>query len=395
MTATADAQLDSRRGWLVTAAAVASTFATFGVAYSFGAFFDAMSEEFDVGSGQTAFFFSLTISLSFILGLFTGRWADRVGPRPVLIAAAASLVGGLLATAAVQSIWLGYLTYGLGVGFAVACGYVPMVSVVGSWFVRRRAAALGVAVAGIGLGTLVGSPVAAALIDSTSWRTTYVIFGVVGGVLLLAAASVAERGPAAQPTDKPRSLRELLRRRDFAILYVASLLGTFGLFVPFVFLADYAEGEGISSVPAATLVGVIGGASVVGRLGLGSLADRLDLDRLYIGSFAVMAGSHFVWLGAGDRYWQLVLYATVLGLGYGGFIALSPAVAAARFGLTGLGGVLGTLYTSAAVGSLGGPPVAGVLIDGPGYSTAITFAGLMTVGATIVLVPLARLEPSS
>ena len=391
----AEAQLDSARGWLVTAAAVASTFATFGVAYSFGAFFDAMSEEFDVGSGQTAFFFSLTISLSFILGLFTGRWADRVGPRPVLLAAAASLVGGLLATAAVQNIWLGYLTYGLGVGFAVACGYVPMVSVVGSWFVRRRAAALGVAVAGIGLGTLIGSPVAAALIDATSWRTTYVIFGIVGGVLLLGAASVAERGPAAQPTDKPRSLRELLRLRDFAILYVASLFGTFGLFVPFVFLADYAEGEGIGSVPAATLVGVIGGSSVIGRLALGSLADRLDLNRLYIGSFSVMAASHFVWLGAGGRYWQLVLYAAVLGLGYGGFIALSPAVAAQRFGLTGLGGVLGTLYTSAAVGSLGGPPLAGVLIDGPGYSTAITFAGLMTVAATVVLLPLTRLEPQT
>ena len=392
---TTEAEVDSARGWLVTAAAVTSTFATFGVAYSFGAFFDAMSEEFDVGSGQTAFFFSLTISLSFILGLFTGRWADRVGPRPVLLAAAASLVGGLLATAAVQNIWLGYLTYGLGVGFAVACGYVPMVSVVGSWFVRRRAAALGVAVAGIGLGTLIGSPVAAALIDATSWRTTYVIFGIVGGVLLLGAASVAERGPAAQPTDKPRSLRELLRLRDFAILYVASLFGTFGLFVPFVFLADYAEGEGIGSVPAATLVGVIGGSSVIGRLALGSLADRLDLNRLYIGSFSVMAASHFVWLGAGGRYWQLVLYAAVLGLGYGGFIALSPAVAAQRFGLTGLGGVLGTLYTSAAVGSLGGPPLAGVLIDGPGYSTAITFAGLMTVAATVVMLPLTRLEPQT
>lgn len=392
---TTEAQLDSARGWLVTAAAVTSTFATFGVAYSFGAFFDAMSEEFDVGSGQTAFFFSLTISLSFILGLFTGRWADRVGPRPVLLAAAASLVGGLLATAAVQNIWLGYLTYGLGVGFAVACGYVPMVSVVGSWFVRRRAAALGVAVAGIGLGTLIGSPVAAALIDATSWRATYVIFGIVGGILLLGAASVAERGPAAQPTDKPRSLRELMRLRDFAILYAASLFGTFGLFVPFVFLADYAEGEGIGSVPAATLVGVIGGSSVVGRLALGSLADRLDLNRLYIGSFSVMAASHFVWLGAGGRYWQLVLYAAVLGLGYGGFIALSPAVAAQRFGLTGLGGVLGTLYTSAAVGSLGGPPLAGVLIDGPGYSTAITFAGLMTVVATVILFPLTRLEPQT
>jgi len=77
---------------------------------------------------------------------------------------------------------------------------------------------------------------------------------------------------------------------------------------------------------------------------------------------------------AWDRYWQLVLYAIVLGLGYGGFIALSPAVAAERFGLQGIGGILGTMYTAAAIGSLIGPPAAGVLIDNFGYTTAIAAA---------------------
>ena len=62
-------------------AAMTSMFAVFGTAYSFGAFFTAMSEEFDSGSGETALVFSITISLSFFFGPFTGRWADRVGPR--------------------------------------------------------------------------------------------------------------------------------------------------------------------------------------------------------------------------------------------------------------------------------------------------------------------------
>ena len=215
----APAALDSNRAWLVAAAAALSTFAVFGVAYSFGAFFTSMSEEFDVGSGQTALFFSITISLSFLLGLFTGRWADRVGPRRVLWAGAASLAGGLALTSAVQNLWLGYLTYGVGVGFAVACGYVPMVATVGGWFEQKRATALGVAVAGIGLGTLVGSPAAARLIDATSWRATYLIFAAIGGGLLLLASVVAEHGPATVPAPRPRPLLELLRIRDFALLY--------------------------------------------------------------------------------------------------------------------------------------------------------------------------------
>ncbi len=390
MTSSQPQRLDSGRGWIVAIAATTSTFATFGVAYSFGAFFTSMSDEFGASSGATAFMFSLTVSLSFLFGLFTGRWADRVGPRPVLLAAAASITISLLLTSMVQNLWVGYLTYGLGVGFAMACGYVPMVATVSGWFEQRRAAAIGVAVAGIGLGTQVGAPLAARLIEATSWRTTYVIFAIGSGLLLLLAAAVAERGPAAVQAAAPRSLAELLHIRDFVILYGSIVAGTLGLFVPFVFLADYAEERGIGDVKAAALVGLIGGASIVGRLGLGSLANRVGAVRLYFFSFVVMACSHVIWLGAGSNYVALLLYTVTLGIGYGGFIALSPEVVAQRFGLEGIGGIIGTLYTAAGIGSFAGPPLAGLLIDSYGYTTTIVVAALFNTTAVCILVPLIR-----
>jgi predicted MFS family arabinose efflux permease len=293
-----------------------------------------------------------------------------------------------LLTAAVPNIYLGYLTYGLGVGLGVACGYVPMVSAVGGWFERQRATALGVAVAGIGMGTMAGAPLAARLIEATSWRTTYVIFAIGGAALMLLAATAAERGPAAVAVDRPRPLGELLRIADFARLYASTIFASLGLFVPFVFIASYAEERGTSEVAAALLLGLIGGASIVGRLGLGALADRLGATRLYQMSFTVMAGSHLIWLVAGDRFAMLILYAVVLGVGYGGFIALAPAVTALRFGIDGLGGVLGTLYTAAGVGSLFGPPLAGVLRDEFGYDVAILFAAAVSAVAVLILLPL-------
>jgi len=87
-----------------------------------------------------------------------------------------------------------------------------------------------------------------------------------------------------------------------------------------------------------------------------------------------MSFSQLIWLFAGNTYALLVLFAVIYGTGYGGFIALSPAVAATRFGLRGLGGVLGTWYSAAAFGSLGGPPSAGWLIDTFNYEVAILFA---------------------
>lgn len=386
--------LDGRNGWVQVGAALVSMLTVFGVGYSFGAFFESITAEFDAGSGATALVFSITISLSFALAPFTGALADRFGPRPVLLTGAAALTGGLLITSQATSIVMAYVTYGLGVGLAIACGYVPMVALVGGWFVERRALALGMSVAGIGLGTLLGSPLSAALIEATSWRTTFVIYGIGGGVLMCLVAVVARPGPAAQSSPGLRSFRELMAIRDFASLYASSLCVTFGLFVPFVFLASYAEDRGAEPVAAASLVGLIGGASVVGRLGLGSLADRVGTVRLYRVSFVTIAVGHVVWFLAGERFWMLVLYAMVLGIGYGGFIAISPAVVALRFGLEGMGGVLGTLYTSAAVGSLAGPPLAGLLIDSAGYRTAIAGAVVMSSLGWVMLLRLSPDEPN-
>ena len=61
-----------------------------------------------------------------------------------------------------------------------------------------------------------------------------------------------------------------------------------------------------------------------------------------------------IWLAADGRYGVLVLFAVVLGVGYGGFIALSPAAVAVMFGTNGMATILGATYTGAGmVGSLG------------------------------------------
>jgi MFS family permease len=378
--------VDSGRAWVMAGAAFSSMFAVFGVAYSFGAFFDSMSEEFDAGSGLTALFFSLTTFLYFTLGLVTGRWSDRVGPKPVLLTGAVAMFAGLMITSVVDSLWIGLASYSIGVGIAAACGYVPMVAVVGGWFEERRTLALGVAVAGIGMGTLVMAPVASWLIDEHGWRIAYRIIAVGATAILLGCAVVTVRPPGGGDAEPVLPLRSVVRTRAFRALYGSTLLLSLALFVPFVFIADYAEDEGIDTGLAALLVGLIGGASIVGRLGLGVLAPRVGLIRLYQSCLATMALSFLVWLVAGDRYPLLVLFTLVLGVAYGGFIALSPAVAAEVFGTVGLGGVLGAIYTAAGVGGLFGPPIAGAVIDATdGYTAATLGAMVMAFGAYIVI----------
>ena len=363
--------LDSAESWRNVGAGFLAMFTVFGVAYSFGAFFRPMARDFGAGRSAAAAVFSITACVYFLAGSVSGWAVDRIGPRRVLCAGAGFLAAGLLATSRVHVLWAGYLTYGLGVGLAVACAYVPMVAVVGGWFVRHRGAALGIAVAGIGLGTLVGAPVAAAVIDRVGWRQTYVVFGIAGAALLLVAAALSSTPPL-HVGGRPR-LGAAVRTRQFACLYASGLFGSLALFQVFVYLAPYAEDNHVGKVAAAALVGIVGGASILGRIGLGFVADRVGRIRTYQACFLTMAVAYGIWL-TGHSFGALVVFAVVMGIGYGGFIALSPAVLAELFGTAGMGGVVGLVYTASGFGALIGPIVAGMIIDSAGYATAIRIA---------------------
>ena len=376
------------------AGAFVAMFTAFGIAYSFGAFFEAMAADFDAGRGATAAVFSLTSLTYFLLGALSGGAVHRFGPRRVLAVGAVALGAGLVATSRAGELWIGYLTYGFGVGVAVACAYVPMVAVVGGWFDRRRTVALGVAVSGIGLGTLVLAPIAARLIDAIGWREAYLALGLGGAAVLLCCAIVVAPPPE-EEVEPGVSLREAVRDADYRWLYLSGVLASLVLFVPFVHLPSYAEGRGVDPVAAAGLVGVIGAASVVGRLVLGALADRLGLDRTYRMCFLTMGASFLLWWLA-DGYPALVAFAVVLGTGYGGFIALNPAVVAARFGTERLGALVGVLYTSAGFGSAVGAPLAGVLIDATGsYVPAIAGSLALGLASYAALLPFGRTAPST
>jgi len=358
----------------------------FGVAYSFGAFFAPMAAEFHAGSGATSIFFSITAFLWFTLGVVSGAAGDRFGTRWVMAVGAVVMGAGLVLTSLVHQLWLGYLTYGVGVGVGVACGYVPMVAVVGSWFDRRQGLAMGVAISGIGVGTLAGAPAATALIGLYGWRRTYLIFGIVSFLVLAACGFLAERPVRSSVTRL--DLGRAVRSREFITLYLSILLTSFGLFTFFVHLVPFAESRGIDARSAASLIAVAGVFSTVGRLALGPIADRFGrLRTLQLAVFA-MAASYLIWLSE-PAYAGLAAFAAIMGAAYGGWVAISPSVLAEFFGTEGLGGTTGALYTGAGIGALLGPPLAGLVVDATGsYRPAIVGAMVLEVAALAVILSL-------
>ncbi|VWC46833.1 MFS transporter permease [Burkholderia lata] len=417
-------------GWYVVAAAFAVTFVGFGSAYTFSAFVESLQRDFAASRGQISLVFSLAGFLYFGFGIVSGPLADRFGSRRLAVAGMLLTAIGLAAAGAAHTLVQVYVAYGLGVGLGVGCAYVPAVGAVQRWFVRRRGFASGLAVAGIGVGTLVMPPLASMLIAHVGWRGAYftlaVIAVVIGaGMSLLiendprgrgllpdgAAAhgpveggganvtvrdagapvsgAVAGRTPVAASAPAGATVREAVTSRPFASLYAACLICSFGVFVPFVHLVPYALDHGVSSSTAVLLLGAIGVGSTAGRFFLGGLADRFGRRTSLLAMFAGMAVALVAWAGAGTVA-TLAAFALVFGVFYGGWVAVLPAVVMDYFGGRNVSGIIGVLYTSVAFGTLIGPTAAGFIYDaGGGYlvpilasaaANAIAFAIVATTG---------------
>jgi MFS family permease len=303
----------------------------------------------------------LITAISFFAAPLTGKVADRYGPRPVVTVGALLIGFGMVLAAHVHIFALLFLTYGVGLGGAVACTYVPCVSAVGEWFKKHRDVALGLTISGIGCGTFIAAPLSAMLIERHGWRTAFEIFGSAGAAPLLLCAALLFRPPVVGKTDRANTMAQV-RTRTFSLQYTSLFFSGIAIYIAFVFLPAYAGDIGASRVAGAGLVGYIGASSVAGRLGLDALAPRFGLTRMYQASYVLLLLSFGVWLAAGS-YTSLVIFALLMGVGYGGIAAMSPAVAAYAFGVEGLGELLGILFTGFGVACLVGPPLAAILVD--------------------------------
>ena len=384
-------------GWFVVAAAFAVTFVGFGCAYTFSAFVESLQRDFGASRGSVSLVFSLAGFLYFGLGIVSGPLADRFGSRRLAVAGMIMTGLGLAAASVARTLPEVYAAYGLGVGLGVGCAYVPAIGAVQRWFVRRRGFASGLAVSGIGVGTLVMPPLASLLIATLGWRSAYLVLGVLavvigGGLALLIENDPGDRnlGPdgdppaSGTPSTRPdgMSVREAIRSRRFVSLYAACLICAFGVFVPFVHLVPYARDHGVAPSSAVLLLGVIGIGSTAGRFFLGGLADRMGRELSLLLMFAGMAFALAIWV-VSTNLWSLAAFAFVYGIFYGGWVAVLPAVVMDYFGGRNVSGLIGILYTSVAFGTLIGPSAAGFAFDA---SHSYTVPILASAGANIIAV---------
>jgi MFS family permease len=379
-----------------------ATFVTLGLAYgfwySYSVFLVAFLREFGWSRSVVAGAFSLLVVVHGVSGPPLGWLVERFGARAVIAAGGAVLAGALFVGAHVSSVWQLYVAIGLLAALGVsAAGWVPSVVLIRGWFPGRVGTAIGLSSAGIGVGIFALVPFAQLLIDSLGWRWAIRILGIVVAVWILPATLLLVRDAAAparvdtapsevthvaargRPHWTPATALRSWRFWAAGVVFFAGSVATQMLLVHQVaYLVDH----GVPALVGATVVGIVGIASVAGKAGWGTLSDRVGREPTYTLAFAcvVLSVGVLALAGAFPHTPLPYLYAVLIGVGYAVTAPLIPAIASDLFGGPQFPRIFGMLHLTNSMGGALGAWIAGVIFDATGsYAFALPIAASMGV----------------
>ncbi len=364
-------------GWVVVAAGFMVMFLTYGVQYAFGLFFAALTAEFGWSRAALAGVFSLYAGTYSFTGLIAGRLTDRWGPQRVVALGGLLLGLGLGASGTVRSLAPLYATYFVA-GLGMSTAYVPCSSTAVRWFTARRGTAVGLVMAGAGVGVLVCPRLIALLIDRAGWRATYLTLGAglaltLAGLSRLLVRDPAARGlrpyggapagdRAAEPGAPSWPVRRALRHPSFLALAGVYTATWIPVFMAPVHLVPLAQDLGLSPAAGATALSALGAGSLAGRLTMGAVSDRIGRRAALAVSLALQALA-FVGLALPTGAPSLFAASGVYGFAYGAVTALMPAIIGDFFGPAHSGSLVGLIFGIAGPTSSLGPVLGGLVFD--------------------------------
>jgi predicted MFS family arabinose efflux permease len=379
--------------WSVLGAAVAGLCVCNGpvLLFTAGVFLKPVATSLEQPRAVISFALSLATFLSAVATPVLGRLVDRWTIRAVALPGVFVFAAGMGALA---------LSPPSRAGFTILCALAGLASTVQTpllyakaitaWFDDRRGLALGVAMAGVGLGAIVMPQIARALIDQVGWRGAY--FGL--GLVMLAVAFPAILVCSLEPlphqrkaawTESPGvSASEAARMMQFWAMAAAFALAGAAINGANAHIVPLLTDRGLSLATATAFLGMMGVATLVGRPAVGALLDRLFAPSVAAAFFlAPVAGLPLLAVGSGAAP---AIGAALLGLGLGAEIDLIAFLTTRYLGRRAFGEIYGYLFMAFLLGSSLGQFLADVSFDCLGsYTPAlIGFAIALSTAALLL-----------
>jgi MFS family permease len=394
-------------GWVV----VAVTFVTMAIGVNartaFSLFFPPILTEFGWERGVTAGAFSFGFVVSGVVSPLIGRLMDRAGPRAVMELGIALMGGGLLLAPLTSAPWHLYVTIGVMVGAGSVClGYSGFSLFLPNWFIRRRGLAIGIAFAGVGIGSITLLPWVQHVIEQRGWRAACTAVGLMVLIALAPINLLLRQRPedlavlpdgdasAHEAAAKPVSnildpiwaatdwtLPRALRTTRFWWLALGFFCGLYIWYAVQVHQTKFLLDIGFSPNVGVWALGVVSLLGIPGQIALGHASDRIGRETVWAISclgFAICFASLIALKYQPSLPLVYLMVFTQGALGYG-LTSVMGAVVLEIFQGPHYGSIFGTIMLIGLSGGALGPWLTGLVYDLTG-SYIIAFA--IAIGAS-------------
>jgi MFS family permease len=366
---------------------------------AFGIFFTPMANDLGWSAAEISGTFSFSMIIEGIVSAISGWLSDKFGTKIVLVFSGLISGTGFVLMSLVHAMWQMYLIYGLAMGIGLGGIVVPIVSILAKRFIANRTIMTGISLAAYGLGQLISPLIAHQLITAYSWRTSYIVLGILLFILIMLPALFLKRPSnkseeTQQVNDMSKenilirptvsyTFKEARHTKQFWMMIIMQSCYMYCLLSVMVHTAPYVIEIGIPVSTAAFVLSSVAGAMIVGRLGLGALGDRIGGRLIIIIGFIVLLVS-FLCLTQSSEVLGLFLFAIVCGLGLGGISSSGSPLSAEYFGSKSHGSIYGVMAGVCVVLGATGPVMTGYLFDLTGHyqisfmvCSFISFIGLI------------------
>ncbi len=376
-------------GWVIVGLSFTTMAFHMSASFSFSLFQVPFIEEFGWSRGALGGAFALSMCLYAVCSPKAGAILEQKGPKALIPWGSVAVGAGLALGYFVSSLWHVYVFIGVlpGIGLAMS-GFVTHNALMPRWFFKNRGLATGIAVSGIGIGSLILMPVVERLIALFGWRLAYLILGAsillviwpLQAILLknrpadvgqnIDGASDAEaaglpKPPASHDQNVGEVFRQVRRDRNFwALMIIVFVIGLNNNSIWSqlqLFLVD----AKFSTAFGAFVFGLTGAMRIIGSVGMGWVSDRMERKRAQAISVLLSGVGVGVLLlvphsgGAALAF----LFAAVYGFGVGGMSTCHAAMCADAYGRRSIAVIMGLLEICFGLGGFIGPPMAGFMFD--------------------------------
>lgn len=374
----------------------------FGLINSMGAIESYLSKNqlASVKSSTVSWIFSIYLSISFFSCIFAGGYFDRNGSKNLIFFGTILYVGGLFALADCKAIWQFILALSVLSGLGTGILMTPLVSVVATWFNRKRALATSIATAGGSVGGIFMPPMLRKLYAEVGfhWAIRILAFICLACLIFSLFLCRERQKPITKPFDSitetiqwyinsALNLKYFLEPKFLFTATAMSLVET-SLTTSLTFIASYSLAMGNTETTSYNIIMASNAVGILGRYIPGYVADK------FLGRFNVIILTNaicfllnlVIWLPFGKYVTALWIYICLYGFFSGSILSMTPVCIGQISRTDDFGKRYATAYLLQALLVIPAIPIGGAIINEGSkreYDNFIIYVSIVMLAGTL------------